>query len=643
MPAIPGSAERSRSTRFELVRATGVHVHWPTVDATDGVARCAREEAGAGHLHVAIHHVHLCDVDIGWFNAHCHWGRRCAARRDRAALQQALSTVPSISLLRLILGRRRRQAVAFAERAPARPRSSLLLPRRQMGDWIWYRFPPALDAHRRAGAGARSTRAIRLPAPVPSLHFVLTCTGWSSPPRSGAGQSTPFWGSSCQESSHTLVGGQVVHRHELHGRKDDGLCQTPDFAACSRSRGFTGAHFWSRRSAPVSPLPCRPISAQRSPIERARRGRSQVPVERRANAGVIGRCRRPAAFRRCRRARLGRARTSRISAVDSPSRLYAIRPTCLLATVTFKMETAAIVQNVFPRSSRRQVGSDLDAASRRTGLGQVRHRKAAITGFCWGGRVVWQTRPTPQSDGRIVYGHEPEAGPDAPSALGAGAERRCPFSASTAGNQLYRTIRSRRCARAQGGGVLHRSSSPRRGHAFLADTARLQQGCSRGRLEAHARWSVYGGRSTRRPVPPLATGGSLTSRSATVSASGRLRPLRTLDPTRFRARVPLLGSGRPSRDPADRWKLVVGRMAMRFAIGWRARKTPRTADVQQSSSGSVRAKRFKSASTSSTERKATLARIPYAFCRSVIRPHVITATWSARTGFSLVRRSLRAQ
>jgi dihydroorotase len=94
LPAIPSFAETiALDTIFELVRATGVRVHLARLSTHEGVARV--REARKGGLpvtcDVAIHHVHLCDVDIGWFDSHCHVVPPLRGTRDRAALRAGLA------------------------------------------------------------------------------------------------------------------------------------------------------------------------------------------------------------------------------------------------------------------------------------------------------------------------------------------------------------------------------------------------------------------------------------------------------------------------------------------------------------------------------------------------------------------------
>jgi len=90
---IPSFAETiALDTIFELVRATGVRMHLARLSTHEGVARVrAAKKAGLPiTCDVAIHHVHLCDVDIGWFNAHCHLVPPLRGTRDRAALRAGL-------------------------------------------------------------------------------------------------------------------------------------------------------------------------------------------------------------------------------------------------------------------------------------------------------------------------------------------------------------------------------------------------------------------------------------------------------------------------------------------------------------------------------------------------------------------------
>ncbi len=94
LPAIPASAETiALATIFALVRETGVRVHLCRLSTADGVAmvRAAKRDGLAVTCDVAVHHLHLCDVDIGWFDPQCRLVPPLRGTRDRAALRAALA------------------------------------------------------------------------------------------------------------------------------------------------------------------------------------------------------------------------------------------------------------------------------------------------------------------------------------------------------------------------------------------------------------------------------------------------------------------------------------------------------------------------------------------------------------------------
>ena len=93
-PAIPSSAETiALATIFALVRETGARVHLCRVSTADGVAmvRAAKKDQASVTCDVAVHHLHLCDVDIGWFDAQCRLVPPLRGTRDRAALRAGLA------------------------------------------------------------------------------------------------------------------------------------------------------------------------------------------------------------------------------------------------------------------------------------------------------------------------------------------------------------------------------------------------------------------------------------------------------------------------------------------------------------------------------------------------------------------------
>ncbi|HEY2816759.1 MAG TPA: dihydroorotase [Casimicrobiaceae bacterium] len=94
LAAIPAAAETiALATIFALIRETRVKVHLCRLSTAEGVAlvRAAKQEGLPITCDVAIHHLHLCDVDIGWFNAQAHVTPPFRGTRDRAALRAGLA------------------------------------------------------------------------------------------------------------------------------------------------------------------------------------------------------------------------------------------------------------------------------------------------------------------------------------------------------------------------------------------------------------------------------------------------------------------------------------------------------------------------------------------------------------------------
>jgi dihydroorotase len=90
LPGIPVSAETiALATIFALVRETGVGVHLCRISSASGVdmVRAAKAEGLPVTCDVDVHHLHLCDVDIGWFDPLANLMPPLRGTRDRAALR----------------------------------------------------------------------------------------------------------------------------------------------------------------------------------------------------------------------------------------------------------------------------------------------------------------------------------------------------------------------------------------------------------------------------------------------------------------------------------------------------------------------------------------------------------------------------
>ena len=94
LAGIPPFAETiALAAILELVRATRARVHICRLSTAGGVElmRRAKEEGLPVSCDVGIHHVHLCDIDLGYFDSHCRLEPPLRSQRDRDALSRALA------------------------------------------------------------------------------------------------------------------------------------------------------------------------------------------------------------------------------------------------------------------------------------------------------------------------------------------------------------------------------------------------------------------------------------------------------------------------------------------------------------------------------------------------------------------------
>ncbi|MBU1979030.1 MAG: dihydroorotase, partial [Gammaproteobacteria bacterium] len=94
LAAIPSCAETiALAGILTLARETGARVHICRLSSREGVAliRAAKAEGLPVTCDVAIHHAHLSEMDIGFFDANCHLIPPLRSQRDRDALRDALA------------------------------------------------------------------------------------------------------------------------------------------------------------------------------------------------------------------------------------------------------------------------------------------------------------------------------------------------------------------------------------------------------------------------------------------------------------------------------------------------------------------------------------------------------------------------
>jgi dihydroorotase len=220
LAAIPPSAETiALATIFALVRETGVRVHLCRLSSADGVAmvRAARKDGLPVTCDVAVHHLHLCDVDIGWFDAQCHLVPPLRGTRDRSALRAGLAdgTIDLVCSDHTPVDDDGKQ-VPFGESEPGATGLELLLP-----------LTLKWAAEEKVELFAALARITAIPAAILGLDAGHLAVGqaadvcvfdatehWQVEPKAlkSQGKNTPFLGLEVPGRVRaTLVGGQVVY------------------------------------------------------------------------------------------------------------------------------------------------------------------------------------------------------------------------------------------------------------------------------------------------------------------------------------------------------------------------------------------------------------------------------------------------
>ena len=93
LPAIPTESETvALYTFIALAKRTGAKLHIARLSSAEGLEmiRAARKAGLDITCDVSIHHLHLCDRDIGFFDANCHLIPPLRSQRDREALAEGL-------------------------------------------------------------------------------------------------------------------------------------------------------------------------------------------------------------------------------------------------------------------------------------------------------------------------------------------------------------------------------------------------------------------------------------------------------------------------------------------------------------------------------------------------------------------------
>lgn len=94
LAGIPVCAETvAISTALQLAGETGARLHFARLSSAAGVAlvRKAKQQGAKVSCDVAVHHLHLSEVDIGYFDSHARFDPPLRSGADRAALREAVS------------------------------------------------------------------------------------------------------------------------------------------------------------------------------------------------------------------------------------------------------------------------------------------------------------------------------------------------------------------------------------------------------------------------------------------------------------------------------------------------------------------------------------------------------------------------
>jgi len=219
LPAIPVCAETiALATMLQLARETGVRLHICRISSAEGVAlvRASKQQGLPLTCDVSVNHVHLSEMDIGFFDANCHLTPPLRSLRDRDALRAGLldGTIDAICSDHTPVDEDAKQ-LPFAEAESGATCLELLLP-------LTLKW---------AGRGALSTALAKVtlqPARILGMdagHLSVgaaadVCvfdpeTYWRIEPAAlkSQGKNTPFLGMELQgKVRYTLVDGQVVYQ-----------------------------------------------------------------------------------------------------------------------------------------------------------------------------------------------------------------------------------------------------------------------------------------------------------------------------------------------------------------------------------------------------------------------------------------------
>ena len=220
LTGIPVSAETvAIATALQLAKATGVRLHLARLSSAAGVdmVREAKQNGLKVSCDVAIHHLHLTDADIGYFDSRMRMDPPLRTLSDRDALRAAVAEgVASVCSDHSPVDEDGKQ-LPFAESVPGAVGLELLLPltlKLAAGDHL-----PLITALARVTCDPAAIMGVEAGSvAVGSIADVCVfdpTSSWMVTPESlrSQGKNTPFLGAEMTgRVCTTLVGGRVVYQ-----------------------------------------------------------------------------------------------------------------------------------------------------------------------------------------------------------------------------------------------------------------------------------------------------------------------------------------------------------------------------------------------------------------------------------------------
>jgi dihydroorotase len=219
LPAIPVIAETiALATMLQLARETGVKLHVCRISSAEGVdmVRIAKQQGLAVTCDVSMNHVHLSEMDIGFFDANCNLMPPLRSLRDKDALRAGLldGTIDAICSNHSPVDEDAKQ-LPFAEAEAGATGMELLLP--LVLKWAEQEGVSLLDALKRITINPAQLLGVKMGHLSTGAHadvcvFDPSVT-WKIEPSAlkSQGKNTPFNGHVMQgRVRHTIVEGHIA-------------------------------------------------------------------------------------------------------------------------------------------------------------------------------------------------------------------------------------------------------------------------------------------------------------------------------------------------------------------------------------------------------------------------------------------------